>query len=92
MSPRATATPLLGWCMEYLNTRHAELSVELCGLFQDRQHLEPVTQERLSRVWRANNDARNFVVLGDPAVRLAVPPSRRGVLRDGAKRDTRRIG
>lgn len=82
----------LGWCMEYLNTRHAELSVELCGLFQDRQHLAPVTQQQLSRVWRANNDARNFVVLGDPAVRLAVPPSRRGVLRDGAKRDTRRIG
>jgi hypothetical protein len=82
----------LGWCMEYLNTRHAELSVELCGLFQNRQHLVPVDQEQLSRVWRANNDARNFIVLGDPAVRLAVPPSRRGVLRDGAKRDTRRIG
>lgn len=95
---KSTLTKLLdgepiGWCMKYLNTRHAELSVELCGLFQNRQNLVPVDQEQLSRVWRANNDARNFIVLGDPAVRLTVPPSsRQGTLRDGAKRDSRRIG
>jgi hypothetical protein len=60
----------LGWAMEYMNMHHADLSVRLSHLFQDQASLAPVNQERFSRLWRANNDARNFVVLGDPAVRF----------------------
>jgi hypothetical protein len=60
----------LGWATEYLNQRYSELAAELSNLFEDKSFLQPLNQEVFNRVWRANNDARNFVVLGDPAVRL----------------------
>jgi hypothetical protein len=84
----------LGWATEYLNTRYAELSSELSHLFEDQRNMMPLRQEHFSRVWRANNDARNFVVLGDPAVRLSSGsplrngrPSTGGALRDGRRRE-----
>lgn len=62
----------LGWATEYLNQRYAELAAELSHQFEDQQSiLQPFDEETFLRVWRSNNDARNFVVLGDPAVRLA---------------------
>jgi CHAT domain-containing protein len=62
----------VGFAMESINQRYAELSVELSGLLIDQQRLERGSKSRLNRIWQAHNDARNFVVLGDPAVRLAV--------------------
>lgn len=61
----------VGSAMEYVNQRHAELSVQVSHHWEDRRSMVPVSRELLSRVWRANSDARNFVVFGDPAVRLA---------------------
>jgi len=60
----------LGWATEYLNQRYSELATELGHHFEDQAYLQPTNQEAFSRVWRATNDARNFLVLGDPAVRL----------------------
>lgn len=59
----------LGSAMEFFNQRHAELSVTYTELAQDRDALLDVDAGKFSRVYRANNDARNFVVLGDPAVK-----------------------
>ena len=64
----------VGSAMEYINQRHAELSVELCGLWGDREYMTPPSRSLFSRIWQANNDARNFVVLGDPAARMAGVP------------------
>jgi hypothetical protein len=41
----------------------AELDVVRCGA--------PPDEETLSRLWAGRNDCRNYVVIGDPAVRLA---------------------
>jgi hypothetical protein len=56
--------------MEYINQRYAELAVELSHLWADRQSSIPVSRSFFQRVWRATQDMRNFVVFGDPAVRL----------------------
>jgi hypothetical protein len=63
----------VGAAVEYINEYHADLSVSLNQLFQD-MHLGRTPEPReLSSLWTANNDARNYIILGDPAVRLAVP-------------------
>lgn len=64
----------VGSAMEYVNQRHAELAVELSGFWADREHLLSVGRDDFSRTWRANNDAQNFIVVGDPAVRLVGAP------------------
>jgi hypothetical protein len=62
----------VGSAMEYVNQRHAELSVDLSTIFMAHRDTrnQDQNQRQLQLVWKANNDARNFVVLGDPAVRL----------------------
>jgi hypothetical protein len=59
----------LGSAMEPFNQRHAELSTVYAGFCQDRDNMVPFDPESFARTYRGNNDARNFVVLGDPAVR-----------------------
>jgi hypothetical protein len=63
----------LGSAMEYFNQYHASVGTELGDILKrvyDLSHVpDPV---ELTGLWTADNDARNYVVLGDPAVRLAV--------------------
>ncbi len=71
----------VGTAMDWMNERFAELSTELTDVL-DRQgeapdacgSSKPQERRRLAALWRANNDARNFVVLGDPAAYLAAGP------------------
>jgi hypothetical protein len=60
----------VGMAMEYINQRYAELAVELAHLWDDRNSSLEGSRARFEQVWRAAYDARNLVVLGDPAVRL----------------------
>jgi hypothetical protein len=63
----------IGDSLDTFNLRWAVLSAEL----QEQQNLRrafegQVTNPMLANRWVARNDARNYVVIGDPAVRLRV--------------------
>jgi hypothetical protein len=67
----------VGWAMDWMNERFAETSTELTDildLYKNRVSENSPDYNRMARLWRAHNDARNFVVLGDPAVCLANGP------------------
>lgn len=66
----------VGWAMEYLNQSFAALSTMKDGLEEDWSSFEDVDLELLAHLWLLRNDARNFVIFGDPAVRIpgAGPP------------------
>ncbi len=61
----------VGSALEPFGLRYAELAAEL------KEELEfaefgtgSAADELIPRLWTATNDARNYAVLGDPAVRL----------------------
>lgn len=62
----------LGVAVEDFNNRYAELSTQLTERVQAIKFREIVPPEELAGLWTANNDARSYVILGDPAVKLAV--------------------
>lgn len=68
---RLFAGERLGVATEDFNVRYAELGAEVSDRITQLKEGEPVRPEELARLWTASSDARNYVVLGDPAVRLA---------------------
>lgn len=60
----------LGHAMEWFNQRFAEGSAELNQLLMVRSAFGPERASLLERMRKATFDARNYVVIGDPAVRL----------------------
>jgi hypothetical protein len=62
----------IGAAMEYFNIRYAALSTELTALMDAPTDPNPYD---LAEKWTANNDARGYIVLGDPAVRLYATPT-----------------
>jgi hypothetical protein len=63
----------VGYAMEPFNVRHADLSVSLSDLLQDLEWGLDLDKAQLASMWATRNDARNYVVVGDPAVRLSLP-------------------
>jgi hypothetical protein len=63
----------IGHAIEYFNERYSELSTMLA---EERKAIKIANKKfdsyALSHMWTANNDARSYVILGDPAVRLPV--------------------
>ena len=62
----------VGYAMEWFNQRYGELATDLTLALQRLGYGDKVGEEEIAGLWTANNDARNYAVLGDPAVRVAV--------------------
>ena len=61
----------LGQALDNFNVRWAILPAELSGLLKDREiDASSVSDEVLASCWLTRDDARNYLLLGDPAVRL----------------------
>jgi Peptidase family C25 len=60
----------VGYAMKDFNERYATLSVDLTTKLRQLSRNATLPMVDLARDWLERTDARNYVVLGDPAVRL----------------------
>ena len=62
----------IGSATDQFNLRWAVLSAELLECLEEAGHGTVKSPNEIAGRWVARNDARNYIVLGDPAVRLRV--------------------
>ncbi|HEX3762333.1 MAG TPA: hypothetical protein VHW23_26715 [Kofleriaceae bacterium] len=61
----------LGYAMEAFNLRYAELAADLSERIDQIQLYDGHYEDaELAHMWICNSDARNYAVIGDPAVRI----------------------
>lgn len=64
----------VGWAMELFNQRYAELASDLAAEVEALGFGKKLDEKVLADLWTASHDARNYTIVGDPAVRIAVRP------------------
>ena len=67
----------VGYAMEYFGSRHAELSADLALALDDDAEPGLAHDRELADLWTTSSDARNYLVLGDPAVRVSTTTAAR---------------
>jgi len=61
----------VGLAVEDLHLRHAELATELADALNElRWDPEYLSPYEVAALWTANNDARSYIIVGDPAVHV----------------------
>jgi hypothetical protein len=68
----------VGSAMEVFGVRYAVLASGLATELEDVRHGKPASLQQLACLWTWSHDARNYAVLGDPAVRLGYPAGSNG--------------
>jgi hypothetical protein len=69
---RIMAGKRLGFATDQFNMRQGVLSSMLANQIENMSFGKQVSRSDLNALWVARNDARNYALLGDPAVRLPV--------------------
>ena len=84
-SLRALASgELLGTALEFVGDRHAEVATELAQTLELRDLGKRIDPATLVALWTAYSDTRNYILLGDPAVRIRERTPTRTVTRPAA--------
>ncbi len=65
----------IGLAMEYFNERYAEIATDLNVELEAIEFSKQPDEREIASLWTANNDARNYTIIGDPAVRLPINAS-----------------
>ena len=72
----------IGRALEFFNTRYAALATELSTEIEEiNKYGKQLDEQLLAGSWTAHNDARSYVILGDPAVRLPLSKPGQSVVR-----------
>jgi hypothetical protein len=66
---RLTEGHPIGSALEFFNSRYAEISTDLTTEIDETTE-DTQNEVKLAGLWTANKDARNYMIIGDPAVKL----------------------